>query len=180
MHLQNEITPPSQIRDGIPDSLEKIILKCTMKKPEDRYQTADELIADLKLVFEDTSGEYVGIVPTIDDSPTIMIDQNELTQRIQTNDDTQPVEDSDSNAYLEEDDEEEETGMNSKIEKLVIVLAAVVGAIILISIVVFVVKSSGLFKSGKSTTQSTIAATTEAKHHNTTENTQLIIISDCL
>ena len=78
-----------------------------------------------------------------------MIDQNELTQRIQTNDDTQPVEDSDSNAYLEEDDEEEETGMNSKIEKLVIVLAAVVGAIILISIVVFVVKSSGLFKSGK-------------------------------
>ena len=169
MHLQNEITPPSQIRDGIPDSLEKIILKCTMKKPEDRYQTADELIADLKLVFEDTSGEYVGIVPTIDDSPTIMIDQNELTQRIQTNDDTQPVEDSDSNAYLEEDDEEEETGMNSKIEKLVIVLAAVVGAIILISIVVFVVKSSGLFRSGKSTTQSTIAATTEAKHHNTTE-----------
>ena len=130
MHLQNEITPPSQVRDGIPDSLEKIILKCTMKKPEDRYQTADELIADLKLVFEDTSGEYVGIVPTIDDSPTIMIDQNELTQRIQTNDDTQPVEDSDSNAYLEEDDEEEETGMNSKIEKLVIVLAAVVGAII--------------------------------------------------
>ena len=192
MHLQNEITPPSQIRDGIPDSLEKIILKCTMKKPEDRYQTADELIADLKLVFEDTSGEYVGIVPTIDDSPTIMIDQNELTQRINTpkndskiqqeeslkaeeenayldEDDTQPVEDSDSNAYLEEDDEEEETGMNSKIEKLVIVLAAVVGAIILISIVVFVVKSSGLFKSGKSTTQSTIAATTEAKHHNTTE-----------
>ena len=169
MHLQNEITPPSQVRDGIPDSLEKIILKCTMKTPEDRYQTADELIADLKLVFEDTSGEYVGIVPTIDDSPTIMIDQNELTQRIQTNDDTQPVEDSDSNAYLEEDDEEEETGMNSKIEKLVIVLAAVVGAIILISIVVFVVKSSGLFKSGKSTTQSTIAATTEAKHHNITE-----------
>lgn len=169
MHLQNEITPPSQVRDGIPDSLEKIILKCTMKKPEDRYQTADELIADLKLVFEDTSGGYVGIVPTIDDSPTIMIDQNELTQRIQTNDDTQPVEDSDSNAYLEEDDEEEETGMNSKIEKLVIVLAAVVGAIILISIVVFVVKSSGLFKSGKATTQSTIGTTTEAGGQDTAE-----------
>lgn len=171
MHLQNEITPPSQIRDGIPDSLEKIILKCTMKKPEDRYQTADELITDLKLVFEDTSGGYVGIVPVIDDSPTIMIDQNELTQRIQTNenDNTQPVEDPDGNAYVEDDDEEEETGMNSKIEKLVIVLAAVVGAIILISIIVFVVKSSGLFKSGKSTTQSTIAATTEASAQDTTE-----------
>lgn len=164
MHLQNEITPPSQIRDGIPDSLEKIILKCTMKKPEERYQTADDLIADLRLVFEDTSGGYVGVVPAIDDSPTIMIDQNELTQRInipkkdQKIQQEEPLKDEEQNAYLDEDDEEE-SGMNSKIEKLVIVLAAVVGAIILISIIVFVVKSSGVFKSGKSTTTTSIGTT---------------------
>ena len=164
MHLQNEITPPSQIRDGIPDSLEKIILKCTMKKPEERYQTADDLIADLRLVFEDTSGGYVGVVPAIDDSPTIMIDQNELTQRInkpkkdQKIQQEEPLKDEEQNAYLDEDDEEE-SGMNSKIEKLVIVLAAVVGAIILISIIVFVVKSSGVVKSGKSTTTTSIGTT---------------------
>ncbi len=164
MHLQNEITPPSQIRDGIPDSLEKIILKCTMKKTEERYKTADDLIADLRLVFEDTSGGYVGVVPTIDDSPTIMIDQNELTQRInipkkdQKIQQEEPLKDEEQNAYLDEDDEEE-SGMNSKIEKLVIVLAAVVGAIILISIIVFVVKSSGVFKSGKSTTTTSIGTT---------------------
>ena len=167
MHLQNEITPPSQIRDGIPDSLEKIILKCTMKKPEERYQTADDLIADLRLVFEDTAGGYVGVVPAIDDSPTIMIDQNELTQRINTPKKDQkiqqeePLKDEEQNAYLDEDDEEE-SGMNSKIEKLVIVLAAVVGAIILISIIVFVVKSSGVFKSGKSTTTTSIGTTAES------------------
>ena len=167
MHLQNEITPPSQIRDGIPDSLEKIILKCTMKKPEERYQTADDLIADLRLVFEDTSGGYVGVVPAIDDSPTIMIDQNELTQRINTPKKDQkiqqeePLKDEEQKAYLDEDDEEE-SGMNSKIEKLVIVLAAVVGAIILISIIVFVVKSSGVFKSGKSTTTTSIGTTAES------------------
>ena len=167
MHLQNEITPPSQIRDGIPDSLEKIILKCTMKKPEERYQTADDLIADLRLVFEDTSGGYVGVVPAIDDSPTIMIDQNELTQRINTPKKDQkiqqeePLKDEEQNAYLDEDDEEE-SGMNSKIEKLVIVLAAVVGAIILISIIVFVVKSSGVFKAGKSTTTTSIGTTAES------------------
>lgn len=167
MHLQNEITPPSQIRDGIPDSLEKIILKCTMKKPEERYQTADDLIADLRLVFEDTSGGYVGVVPAIDDSPTIMIDQNELTQRINTPKKDQkiqqeePLKDEEQNAYLDEDDEEE-SGMNSKIEKLVIVLAAVVGAIILISIIVFVVKSFGVFKSGKSTTTTSIGTTAES------------------
>lgn len=157
MHLQNEITPPSQVRDGIPDSLEKIILKCTMKKPEERYQTADELITDLRLVFEDTTGGYVGVVPAIDDSPTIMIDHNELTQRISEPKNAVKIEDTaplkeEGNGYLDEDDDEDEGKMNSKIEKLVIVLAAVVGAIILISIVVFVVKSSGVFKSGKSTT----------------------------
>ena len=177
MHLQNEITPPSQIRDGIPDSLEKIILKCTMKKPEERYQTADDLIADLRLVFEDTSGGYVGVVPAIDDSPTIMIDQNELTQRINTPKKDQkiqqeePLKDEEQNAYLDEDDEEE-SGMNSKIEKLVIVLAAVVGAIILISIIVFVVKSSGVFKSGKSTTTTSIGTTAES---NDTESKKYIV-----
>ena len=167
MHLQNEITPPSQVRDGIPDSLEKIILKCTMKKPEERYQTADELITDLRLVFEDTSGGYVGVVQAIDDSPTIMIDQNELTQRINTPKNDSKIQQEESlkaeeeNAYLDEDDEEE-SGMNSKIEKLVIVLAAVVGAIILISIIVFVVKSSGVFKSGKTTTTASIGTTAQS------------------
>lgn len=175
MHLQNEITPPSQIRDGIPDSLEKIILKCTMKKPEERYQTADDLITDLRLVFEDTSGGYVGVVPTIDDSPTIMIDQNELTQKIHTPKNVskiqkEPVQEAE-NAYLDEDDDEEETGMNSKIEKLVIVLAAVVGAIILISIIVFVVKSSGVFKSGKTTTATKLTTTTEAGNTETEKYT---------
>ena len=121
----------------------------------------------------------MGIVPTIDDSPTIMIDQNELTQRIQTNDDTQPVEDSDSNASGR-DDEEEETGMNSKIEKLVIVLAAVVGAIILI-LCVFVVKKFWIIQIRK------INNTKYDRSNNRSQtsqyyrkNTQLIIISDCL
>lgn len=159
MHLQNEIIPPSQIREGIPDSLEKIILKCTMKKPEERYQTAEELMDDLKLVFEDTSGEYIGVVPAVDDSPTIMIDQNELPEE-ETPEETM-VEDDNENAYVDGLDEDDEGGMNSKLEKLVIVLAAVVGAIILISILVFVVRSSGLFKSGKSTGTTNVVTTTE-------------------
>lgn len=154
MHLQNEITPPSELMEDLPDSLEKIILKCTMKKPEERYQTADELSEDLKLVFQDTSGDYVGFAPMVDDSPTIMVDQEELNHQMSEQE----------NAYLDEDEDEDEgeDGMNSKLEKLVIVLAAVVGAIILISIIVFVIRSSGLFKSGDDTSiRETSVVTTE-------------------
>lgn len=162
MHLQNEITPPGELMEGIPDSLEKIILKCVMKKPEERYQTAEELIEDLKLVFEDTSGNYVGVVPMIDDSPTIMMDQEELKQQMEDQPEERMEEPEDledeGNAYL--DDEDEEEGMNSKLEKLVIVLAAVVGAIILISIIVFVVRSSGLFRSGDEAASSSTGITT--------------------
>lgn len=166
MHLQNEIVPPSQIVEGIPDSLEKIILKCVMKKPEERYQTADELIGDLKLVFQDTSGDYVGMTPMVDDSPTILINPHDIQQKMKEEPQSNVKDDKEntveSNAYLDPDDEEEEEGgMNSKIEKLVIVLAAVVGAIILISVIVFVIKSSGLFRSGDAASSSTPKITTE-------------------
>lgn len=160
MHLQNDIVPPSEIKEGIPDSLEKIILKCVMKKPEERYQTAEELIEDLKLVFQDTSGDYVGFAPAVDDSPTIMVDQEELQQQLEE-DEIEPEEESEEegeNGYLSEDDDDEE-GMNSKIQKLIIILAAVVGAIILIAIISFVVRSSGLFRSGDKASTERITTT---------------------
>ena len=43
-HLQEEITPPSELVPDIPYSLEQIILKCTQKNGERRYpntNTAD-------------------------------------------------------------------------------------------------------------------------------------------
>ena len=51
MHLRDEITPPRCYFPDIPASLEKIILKCTMKQPEQRYQSAAEPILDLQKVF---------------------------------------------------------------------------------------------------------------------------------
>ena len=176
MHLQNEITPPSEITEGIPDSLEKIILKCVMKKPEERYQTADELIEDLKLVFQDTSGDYVGFAPAVDDSPTILVDQDELQQMEKDeNGGTQEFEPpaaDDENGYLEKDDDEPE-GMNSKIEKLVIVLAAVVGAIILIAVITFVVRSSGLFRSGDEASTEQVTSSGDAQDETETDKYQV-------
>ncbi|MGI6204162.1 MAG: protein kinase domain-containing protein [Anaerovoracaceae bacterium] len=44
MQINNEIVPPSQLVDGIPPSLERIVLRATQKDPADRFESADEMI----------------------------------------------------------------------------------------------------------------------------------------
>ena len=36
-HARDEVTPPSQLRPGIPDDLEQVVLRCLAKSPSDRY-----------------------------------------------------------------------------------------------------------------------------------------------
>lgn len=47
-HIQDAIPAPSEIAEDVPLSVDKIVLKCTQKKTERRYQTVSDLIADLK------------------------------------------------------------------------------------------------------------------------------------
>ena len=47
-HLEDAVVPPSVYNPEISVSLERIILKCTEKKPERRYSSANDVIADLR------------------------------------------------------------------------------------------------------------------------------------
>ena len=47
-HIQEPMPSPRDYVPEIPVSLEKIVLKCTQKSPDRRYQSAPELIEDLK------------------------------------------------------------------------------------------------------------------------------------
>lgn len=42
-HARDAVTPPSRLRAGIPDDLEKVVLRCLAKDPDDRYQDAESL-----------------------------------------------------------------------------------------------------------------------------------------
>jgi serine/threonine-protein kinase len=42
-HARDPVTPPSQVKPGIPADLEPVALRCLSKKPEDRYADAREL-----------------------------------------------------------------------------------------------------------------------------------------
>ena len=78
MHIQSEMVPPRKLEPSIPVSFEKIILKCTQKKPERRYASAKELIADLRKVLTHTDGEYVVIPGAVPEGRTIVMKDNDI------------------------------------------------------------------------------------------------------
>lgn len=47
-HVQDEMIPPIQADSNIPVELNNIIMKCVQKRQSDRYQSASELLGDLK------------------------------------------------------------------------------------------------------------------------------------
>ena len=48
-HLQDAFVPPRELNPAIPQSLENIILRSLAKDQDQRYHSARELIADLKI-----------------------------------------------------------------------------------------------------------------------------------
>jgi len=46
-HLREQPVPPAQINPAIPDYVERVILRCLAKKPDDRYATCAEVLAAL-------------------------------------------------------------------------------------------------------------------------------------
>ena len=174
MHLRDEITPPRCYFPDIPSSLEKIILKCTMKQPEQRYQSAAELILDLQKVFLSPDGNYVYVNPLVDDSPTIHTEDIEKIRKSLTGTERKrDVEKNRSRAEEEGDEEEDykdDASMNPKLEKLILVITIVFGVLVACIVFYLVGNSLHLFRtsSNKGTTQAAVETTTEAPKEATT------------
>ena len=79
-HLQEEMTPPSVYAKNLPISMEKIILKCTQKNADRRYQTIGDLLADLRRSLVHPDEDFVVIAPLVDNGKTKVISGEELKQ----------------------------------------------------------------------------------------------------
>ncbi len=79
MHIQSEIIPPREYYPDIPVGLERIVLKATQKRPEQRYLTTNAMLADLRKITMDPNAE-VGISSSMipSNAPTIQISSEEL------------------------------------------------------------------------------------------------------
>ena len=78
-HLQEEMVPPTAYTPDLPISLEKIILKCTQKNPDRRYENMGELLIDLKKCLISPNEDFVTMVPLGSNDKIEMIDLRGLT-----------------------------------------------------------------------------------------------------
>lgn len=58
-HIQEDMPSPREYVPEIPLSIEQIVLKCTMKSPDRRYQSMAELIEDLKHSLRNPEEDFV-------------------------------------------------------------------------------------------------------------------------
>ena len=64
-HLQDAMVPPNVYNSGIYPALNDIIIKATRKAPEERYQSAEELIDDLKHAAAEPDGHFVKLYDSV-------------------------------------------------------------------------------------------------------------------
>lgn len=167
MHLRDEITPPRNYFPDIPVSLENIILKCTKKKPEERYPSVQELIHDLSQVFVSPDGNYVYMNPQVDDSPTRARTPEEIRQikesLLKESDLNREKEDAAAliSTEKEGEDYEDDEAVNPKLEKMIMFITIVFGIFLACLVFYFVGTSTNLLSFGDKNTAA----------ENTTENT---------
>ena len=164
-HLQENITPPSEYAPDLSPALEKIILKCTQKSSERRYQSAGELIQDLKRALVDPSGKFVDMVPIRSAGDTVMISPEKMARLKKRQDDyddsyddeyddSYDDEDYDENDDYDEDEDEEEdrrrgkNGVDPKMNKMMKILMVAVAVIVAFALIFLIGKAAGVF--GKS------------------------------
>lgn len=161
-HLQEEIPSPVKEVPEIPYSLECIILKCTQKNAERRYQNCQELIMDLKRSLVDPEGDFVNNPEYIPGGDETIMMSDEDKRRIQNRNNYQQDyyeeeedygggygDDGDDEYDDYEDDYERSRGNGDgsgsvvgTVLKVVVTLAIIVIAAV---IIFMVVKSEGFF-----------------------------------
>ncbi len=188
-HLQEEMVIPSVYAQNLPISLEKIILKCAQKNPDRRYQSMEELLADLRKSLMNPNEDFVVIAPLVDNGKTKVISEEDIS-KIKGSVSVSPASDAKEPESLdekktdsfddEEDVDEDEGILNPKMDKAVTIMGIVVAAIIVIVIIYFMGMLFGLFKFGKKgndQTPSTQTQQTETQQQEIPTVTQVSMVN---
>ena len=192
-HIQDDIVSPAKLVPGIPVSVEKIVLKCTQKRTERRYQTMSDLIADLKHSLVAPNEDFVVMRPVASNGPTKMITEDELDMIHQmssvksTNissrkkdsiydnsddemddemdDDNDDVRNNHDLDYYDDDDDDSEDSGSSTVDKVITALGISV-AVIIVIITIFIIFKMVSVLSGSGNQGNNNQTTTQSTQEN--------------
>ena len=187
-HLQEEIVPPSVYTPELPHSLEQIILKCTQKSVDRRYQNMEDVTADLKHSLIDPQGDFVTLTSVDNEAKTVVISDKELGEikhmpkQISKSEPEALEEEINETDYDDEPEEKKRRNRSDKTEKKkkrgghgMTIAMLLMGIIILVAIILVAGKASGLIGSGSDTDKKT-----EASDTSETDDDGMVTVPDLL
>ena len=176
-HIQEPMPSPREFVPEIPVSVEKIVLKCTQKSPDNRYQSMSELVEDLKRSLITPDEDFVVMNGARAGGETKMMPEKEVAAVRSQTARTAPVtpepmrlnentgnmrgkspsagqterrrsEPTGRRTELKQAPEEENDGVNDKIEKITTVLMVVVAVVIGCIVLYIAGRVMGIFGGG--------------------------------
>lgn len=202
-HIQDDMVSPRKYVPEIPVSVEKIILKCTQKKTDRRYQNATDLIADLKRSLVTPDEDFVVISSAIvpggatqmigdddlaeisqrasqktasADGLSVIAPEREESERSETLKETAAdQEDYEDSTEIDADDDDYDRDLpaSRKIDKIITILGIAVGVVILVIAIIVIIKMVKLF-SGDSSSKAPVQTSEETTPDNLVEVPSLL------
>ena len=181
-HLEEPMEKPSAVNPAVPVSLEKIILKCTQKKPEYRYGSMGEVIEDLRRALIEPDADFVEEAPRADSTArTVTISEEELNkirqgskkrrqaesggQRIGRQMDPEEIEEpatvEQQISDQEESRPERQEDVSPQLERLLTGLGIFVAVLFVAGVLLVLVRVSGIFNLGSGAERTQEAVTAE-------------------
>ncbi len=160
-HINDDIPSPKDAIPDLPISVEKIILKCTQKKPDRRYLKISALIADMKKSLISPNEDFVQIsAPPVSNATTVMMTDEEVSmirsesgrygddEGYEENEEgEEEYENEEGNENEDEDDifgdSDDIDADNPKMDKVIFIGAILSGIVFIALAVIFFVKSMG-------------------------------------
>lgn len=189
-HLQEEMESPKTYAPDLPISMEKIILKCTQKNPDRRYESITALLSDLRKALINPTEDFVVIAPIPQDKTRVIgmdevnkikqktgniyVDEAALVESAMRDENAEEPDDTE-----ESDDYDEEEDIDPTMDKAITILGIGAGIVIVILIIVILVNFLGGFgsKNKNQDTQQNTATTVTETQKTTEGNIEVIDLS---
>lgn len=158
--IQEEMPSPCEYVPEIPVSVEQIVLKCTQKSPDRRYQNMSSLIDDLKKTFVTPNEDFVKISEADELGETKNVTASELEALKRSSKGSEEYTGTLPKVPAEEEADDE---YDHRMDKITTILIIFVGVLILAVLILIIGNAIGAFKLGKTNPTSVSVTLSEEK-----------------